>query len=142
MRPLARALDVLVLLTPPSLEGTDALAIRLAALEELRERSVLVTTGDGPYRPEECASALSLPLGGHLPRDDAAASMIWRSLGVEGIRRRPLGRAVADLASVLGLAPTDPKVGDPRESERPIADVEALLTSDALDATAMDGVGR
>lgn len=144
MRPLARALDALVLLAPPSLEGIDALLIRLAALEELREHSVLVTTGDGPYRPEECATALSLPLAGHLPRDDAAASALWRSLALEGIRRRPFGRAIADLTAALGMAPADSKARDPKEKEeeQPVAEVDVLLTRDGLSETTMDGVGR
>ena len=142
VRPLARALDLLVLLAPPSLEGIDALATRLTALEELRERAVLVTTGDGPYRPDECASALSLPLAGHLPRDDAAASALWRSLDLDGTRRRPFGRAVADLTVALGMAPGDPAAHQAEVVGQPLVEVDGLLPPDAMSPSAMDGVAR
>ena len=131
-RLVARALDVLVLLAPPSLEGIDALAVRLGTLEELRERCVLVTVGDGPYRPEECATALSLPLGGHLPRDDVAATTLWRDLTLDGIRRRPLGRAIADLAGALGVAPTAAKAPVAGPSDGGPEELEALEASAAL----------
>ena len=98
---LARHLDLLAWLAAPSLEGIDAVLVRRGGLEDLQSRSVLVTTGDGPYDPRECATVLGLPLAGHLPHDEPGIRAAIDGQDTKRLARRPLARALAQLSVAL-----------------------------------------
>jgi len=103
--PLAACLETVIWATPPTLEGTDALAVRLGP-SGLAPRSVVVAVGEGPYDPEEIATALGLSLLGALPTDPAGALRLRSGVDAAMLWRSPLGRGLARLAdSVLPPAP-------------------------------------
>ena len=99
--PLIAGSSALVWVTRPSVEGTDALAVRLAELPALVAKSLLVTAGEGPYRPDEVAAVLELPLIGHLPLDPRGAAWLWEDPTSRRWRRSPLGRAVSSIGEAL-----------------------------------------
>ena len=99
--PLIGGTSALVWVTRPTVEGADALAVRLAELASLPARSVLVTAGEGPYRPDEVAAALELPLIGHVPFDPRGAAWLWEDPSSRRWRRSPLGRAAYSIGEAL-----------------------------------------
>lgn len=99
--PLAEAADQIVFLTHPTLEGADALAVRLADLADLRSKVRLVTVGEGTYTGHEVAQVLSVPHVGHLPNDRGGAGALWSGVDTANLPRRPLLRALQDLANQL-----------------------------------------
>lgn len=99
--PLAEAASQIVFLVHPTLEGADALAVRLSDLGELRSRVRLVTAGEGAYSGHELAQALSIPHVGHLPSDPGGARALWSGVDTAGLPRRPLLRALQSLADQL-----------------------------------------
>lgn len=108
--PLAAAADGLLLVTRPSLEGSDALAVRLADQPELRRRAQLVTVGPGPYEGRDVADLLSVAHAGYLPDDPIGAKCLWSAHEGGRIPRRPLLRALGTLASVVEqLCPARPQ---------------------------------
>lgn len=105
--PLAGGAEQVIFTTRPTLEGADALAVRLAELGELRRRCRLVTVGDGPYGGDEIAQVLAVEHLGHLPHDPAGATSLWSATD-KSLRRRHL--LLGALAQIAGrLVPTSPR---------------------------------
>lgn len=104
---LAQEAHWVIFVTRPTLEGADALAVRLAEMSELRPRSLVVTVGDGPYRGEELAEVMSIPHAGHLPADPGGAATLWSAADTlstgRSTGRRPLIRALSGLVDHLEL---------------------------------------
>jgi len=113
---LAQAADRVVFVAAPSLEGTDALALRLAEMPELRHKAMLVTVGEGPYEPVEVAEVLGIPLAARLPWHPAGAEAIWSVRDLEKPRRRGLVLALAEAIEKLGA---EPQREDPSPRLRP-----------------------
>ena len=111
---LAAAAGRVIFLARPTIEGVDALAVRLGELVELRSRAGLVTVGEGPYSGEEIAEVLSIVNVGHLPYDTGGASAVLSGAGNAFSGRRPLLRALVSLADRLGTDPiqSDSSIGD------------------------------
>jgi MinD-like ATPase involved in chromosome partitioning or flagellar assembly len=99
--PLAAAAPQIIFLTQPSLEGTDALAVRLLDLADLRSRVQLVTMGEGAYGGSDLAQVLSVPHVGHIPHDPRGAGALWSVIDSVHVPRRPLLRALQSLANRL-----------------------------------------
>ena len=124
------AAATVVIVTSPTLEGADAVAVRIAEVPDLRARMGLVTVGDGPYPGQELARVLTVRHLGDLPHHSSAVQPVWAA----GMRRRhrkgPYLRAVKSIADRLeheGRAgqleqgPASPPVG-----QRPVAAREAV----------------
>ena len=103
--PLAAGLDQVIWATPPTLDGADALAVRLGP-SGLAPCSAVLTVGDGPYAPEEIAGVLALCLIGALPADPTGAGRLWAGLDAQMLWRSPLGRGLGRLADAI--LPTRP----------------------------------
>lgn len=99
--PLADAASRIVFLIQPTLEGTDALAVRLTELGDLRSRVRLVTVGQGTYDGREIGQLLSVPHVGHLPHDPRGSGELWSAPGSAHLPRRPLLRALQSLERQL-----------------------------------------
>jgi hypothetical protein len=99
--PLAGVAGQILFLTRPTLEGADALAVRLAELEgvtDLRSKARIVTVGEGPYSGQELAQVLTVTHMGHLPIAGGAEAL-WSATDGAHIPRRPLLRALESLAN-------------------------------------------
>lgn len=105
---LARAASRFVFLTQPTLEGADALAVRLAELADLRPRAQMVTVGDGAYGGDELGRVLSVSHAGHIPNDPAGAHALWSAMDSGRLPGRPLLRALQTLAGRLEPDPAEP----------------------------------
>lgn len=110
--PLLLGAERLVVVVRPTLEGADAVAVRLAELGELRNRVGLVTMGDGPYGGDELARLLSVRHLGRLPHERSAIGSAWAARGGRSSRPGPFLRAMAPIAEVLRAADW-PAVGEP-----------------------------
>lgn len=100
--PLVQAAATVVVVGRPTLEGADAMAVRIAEMPELRAAIGIVTVGDGPYGGQELARALSVRCLGELPDHSAAVRSLWAG---GRLRQRPGGpylRAVSAIAGHLG----------------------------------------
>ena len=115
--PLVFEAAVVVVVTKPTLEGVDAVAVRLAELAELRSRVGLVTVGEGPYPGEDLAALLSVTHLGRLPDHGPAIRSVWAAGSRRSAPCGPFHRSVARLAEQLrnvgGLGAGDP-AGGPR----------------------------
>jgi hypothetical protein len=96
----------LVLVVEPTVEGVAHLATRLPDLGVPDRRVALVPVGDRPYRPDEIAHELGLPILGVMARDPRGAAQLaegrpnWRS---------PLLRSAAAISFTLcSLLPPAP----------------------------------
>ena len=90
-----------VVVTSPTLEGADAVAVRIAELPELRARIGLVTVGDGPYAGQELARVLTVRHLGALPHHSSALRPVWSAGMRRRHRRGPYLRAVKSIADRL-----------------------------------------
>jgi Mrp family chromosome partitioning ATPase len=117
---LGEAAHRLIFVARPTLDGIDALGVRLDELSQLRSRSLVVTAGVGPYGHRELHEVLGVPVAGHIPPDPAGLASIWSASGVSTIRRRLLWRVLAGIAACCEIDTTDDEtVGAPRPSKRP-----------------------
>ncbi len=116
--PLVANAEHILVVTQPTLEGTDALAVRIAERTELRSRAELVTVGPGAYDGRDIAEALSVQHVGHLPRDPVGADTLWSLEAKSRSRcRRPLLRALGLLATRLVAVETrEAHVRDDKDS--------------------------
>jgi hypothetical protein len=116
--PLAAGADRLLMVTRPTLEGADALAVRLAEQPDLRRRARLVTAGTGPYDGGAIADVLSVACAGHLPYDPAGAASLWAARQGARIPRRPLLRALGTLVATMEepRTPAPPPASSPAPS--------------------------
>jgi hypothetical protein len=137
--PVARAADLLVLVTRPVLAELQHLAHRAAVLRQGCRALALVVVGAGPYPPGEVAGALGVQVVGVLPADPRGAGLLGGvPAGGAGLRRAPVVRAARTLTDALiprltpppnpapgpGPAPAPPAgpvrpVGAPWSGERP-----------------------
>ena len=107
---IARA-EVIVLVLPPTLAGVDRARPVLSRLREQLEatasaaRLAVLCVGNGPYPPDEVASALNAPLLGVLPHDPGSVNALGNG---EVPWRRPLMRAASELASSVKDAAAEP----------------------------------
>jgi len=115
--PLASAADHVLFLGRPTLEHADALAVCLVELGELRERSMLVTVGDGPYEGSEVARILGVAHAGHLPKDSEGAALLWSSPDKALRSRRPLVRSMAQVTEGFDSR-ASPEVTEPAGERR------------------------
>jgi hypothetical protein len=117
--PVVVAAASVVVVAVPTLEGADAVAVRLGELDDLRSRVQLVTVGEGPYGGEELARVLSVGYLGHLPSSAQANRSLWS--GGRGPRRRStFSRALSTMAGRLAAAGAPERPG-PGRSPRPAA---------------------
>lgn len=121
--PLVGVAQHVVILCGPTLDGADAVAVRLAETADLRQRAHLVTVGDGPYPGEEVARVLGIDHAGHLPHDPAGASMLWSSTERALRSRRPLLRSLGQLAARLAppAVTTSPDIDSSPDRKRLIS---------------------
>ena len=95
------AADVALLVCHPTLAGVEQARIRWEALTSLHTQVLLTITDDGPYRPDEVAAALSVPVLACIPRDPRGAAALAGRTSGRGLRRSPLLRTAATLADEL-----------------------------------------
>ncbi len=122
---LAQASQAVLFLAAPSLEGADALAVRLLELEDLRQRCHLITVGEGPYEGAELSRVLAIPHVGHVPKDPAGAQAVWHRKARSQVRR-PLVRAVAEVTEQLARLRTTAEAHTAKPAERPLSGVSPL----------------
>jgi MinD-like ATPase involved in chromosome partitioning or flagellar assembly len=107
---IAETADRVIFLTHPSLDGVDALFVRLAELPELHDRTAVMTVGEVPqktYEAEEISGVLGISLARRLPFDPAGASAIWSVKEIGRLRGRGLVLALADAAKALKVPSTE-----------------------------------
>jgi len=95
--------DVVGLVCRPTVGGIEAARL---ALERLRQAArapvVVVVIGRKPYRPEEIAAHLDVPLGGTLAWDPRGVAALWVGGATGRWRRTSLARSAAVTAAHLG----------------------------------------
>jgi hypothetical protein len=121
---LAGWADRVLFVAEPTLEGADALAVRLAELGDLRRRASLVSVGEGPYISEEIAGVLAIEPAGRLPRDPRSAELLWRSPEQAARSRRPLLRALAQMGDHLAPSESSATAYEGERAEDPGRPVE------------------
>lgn len=101
--PLWAAADEMLLVTRPRADELYPVAHRFKALENHVRSLGLVLVGDRPYRPEEIASQLEVPIRGTVADDPRAASVLATGGSGRTLRRSALVRSVRTLADALAL---------------------------------------
>lgn len=94
--------DHLVLLVcHPTVAGVEQARVRSEAIARAGSDVVVAVTDAGPYRADEVAAALSIPVVGTIPRDPRAVAALTRGGGAGAARRSPLLRAAATIAAAV-----------------------------------------
>lgn len=94
--------DLVGLVCRPSIGGIEAARLVLERLRAVaRAPVVVVVVGRKPYRPDEIASHLDLPLGGALAWDPRGAAALWSGGAGRRWSRTSLGRSAATTAAHL-----------------------------------------
>ena len=102
-----------LVVTRPTVDQLRPASIRQAALAASGVEASLLLVGDRPYRPEEVAATMAVPVAGAVAWDPRTAAVL---AGVQGamrdLRRTPLVRSAATLAETLAITPGASPVGD------------------------------
>ena len=106
--PLVREADVVLMVSARTAEQLQPSARRMTALRPEAAHLGWVLVGDGPHTPAEVESAYGFPIVAAIPHDPRAARALEGAAPTRRLRRTPLVRAAATLASNLSgwLHPT------------------------------------
>ncbi len=120
--PLARAAEVILMVTRPTFENAALLVPRVSDLRAGGCEVSLVVVGEGPYAPDEIAAAVEAPLVGVVPFEPRAAALLSGGPGSNRrLRRSLLWRALTELAGRLATPTGTPSTGNEREASTALA---------------------
>lgn len=123
---LVRAADIVLMVSSRGAESLQPSARRMSTLEPETAALGWVLVGDGPHTAEEIQGAYGFPVVARIPTDVRAARALEGTGPTRRLRRTPLVRAAATLATNLdGLlnpntdaAPTSAAGPDPDRTDR------------------------
>ena len=117
--------DAAMVLTRPFVDQLRPAAHRLTALKTSGVEASLLLVGDKPYGPDEVAVTLKVEVGGVIAWDPRTAAVLTGARGaVRDLRRSPLVRSAATLASRLASSLPGSSRSDGTASTPPVGEVE------------------